>query len=155
MRHLWLGSVALMALPGCIVDIHGGKWGVTLEDTGAIHEGEADTGQSDAEFEVTPDTLHPSMNEVLTITSDEIDSWELLVSVTAIGDIEIVDSKSEGTQLWVAILVPDSARSGPAHLIFEFADGEVYFAREALFIEGVEEEEFTDTGLVDDETTSD
>ena len=155
MRHLWIGGIATMTLMGCVIDIHGGKWGIEFEDTGMDPMEGLDTGVTEADFSVEPDTLQPGITEVLTVTSEDLNHWKQMVSVVAIGDIEIIDSVAQSHELLVTVTVPEDAYSGAAHLVFEFADGEVYFARDVLHIEGLEEEELADTGLVDDETSDD
>ncbi len=155
MRHLWIGSVATMTLMGCVIDIHGGKWGIEFEDTGRDPLEEMDTGTIEADFDVEPDILHPGVTEVLTVTSEELRHWKQMVSIMAIGELEIIDSVAQSHELLVTVTVPEDAYSGTAHLLFEFADGEAYFARDVLNIEGVEEEDLMDTGLVDDEPSDD
>jgi len=155
MRHPLLYCCAIAALSGCMVEIHESKWTTTSDDTGAIDEFEDEDAVETTEYTVTPELLSPGINEVLTITADTVMDWAALKSVTAIGDLEIVDTKSEGDQLWVAVIVAEAAMDGPAHLIFEFDNGDVHFAREALYIEGIKEEEPADTGLLEDEPTDD
>ena len=89
------------------------------------------------------------------MTSEDLRHWKQMVSIVAIGDLEIIDSVAQSHELLVTVTVPEEAYNGTAHLLFEFADGEAYFARDVLNIEGLEEEELADTGLVDDETSDD
>jgi len=138
-----------------MIDIHGGKWPIGLGDTGTTDVPEDDTGAEVPEYAVTPDQLSPGINEVLTVTAEAVEDWSTLSSVTAIGDLEVVDFKADGAQLLVGVIVHEAAMEGPAHLIFEFDDGDVQIAREAIYIEGLEEEVPADTGLVDDEPTND
>ncbi len=151
MKLMLFSACALILLSGCIIDISEGKWPDDPGDTGSMSTADLDQPI----YRVTPDLLSPGANEVLTITTDTMVNWDGLLDVTAIGDLEVMDFKSDGTQLWVGVIVPEEALDGPAHLIFEFEDGEVHFAREVLMIDDLEEAEEEDTGLVDDEPNND
>jgi hypothetical protein len=155
MRNTLLLSCILAGTSACAIEIHGGKWGIDIGDTGSSVDLDADTGLEDPDFLVTPNQLYAGMNEVLTITAESVTDWTQLRRLTAIGDIEIIARSAEGAELWVGIVVPEKAVEGPAHLVFEFEDGEVYMVRDALYIEGLQEEDPSDTGLVGDEPTED
>jgi hypothetical protein len=140
-------------LSGCIIDVSGGKWPEGWTDTGSAHDPE-ETAE-DATYSVVPDLVQPGMTEVLTVMSEDETDWPAVVGVTAIGDLEVLDFKRNEDALYAIVEVPDSALDGPVHLVIEFENGDVHIAREAVFIEAIEEGDPGDTGLVEDEPNND
>ena len=158
MRKLLLCTPALGLLSGCDITINGSKWpGDGWDDTGNFADADDDTGddQDEPSYAVSPDLLHAGTNEVLTVVPEPGGDWTGLKMVSGIGDFDIIDFKSEDAELWIGVVVPQDAMEGAAHLIFEFENGDVHFAREVIEIVGLTEGDPEDTGLVGDDPIED